>query len=395
MKNIYNHIRISQLIAKEVNDGLDSKEQQELTEWIMEDEDNYKLYDKIRSQENFIGWDQQFRSVDVEKGWQKFDKAIMRNRRVVMMRTLVQYAAAVLIPLFIAGIGYFLYTDINKQESIAHLPHFVNQKPKARLILADGQKVNLESVEASAMKEKDGTKIEKGEGNLKYEAAEKQNKTKTLYNTVVIPRGGEYQLQLADGTKVYLNSVSSLKFPVQFNGKTREVELEGEAYFEVTKDAKHPFVVNISGTRIEVLGTSFNVKAYNEEDEVVTTLVEGSVKVKSKGVSGGSMLLKPGQQAIVEQSSGVMDMREVDVGLFTSWKEGVFLFKNQPLEDVMSALARWYDVEVFYPNEKVKSLRFGGHFDRAGDLDMVLNMFNMTRKVNIQRKGKGVVVNAK
>ncbi|MGZ2371354.1 FecR family protein [Ancylomarina sp. YFZ004] len=390
MNRIDQHIRISQLIAKEVNFGLDEIEKQKLDFWINESEENRQVYDRIRKQEGFLNWDEDFHQVNVEEGWKRFDEAVNPKRIVFAFQTILRYAAVILVPLFLSGVGYYLYNDLislPEQEQFAQLQV---QKPKAQLILANGKKVNLDNKKVSALKEKDGTRIEKGEGNLTYQAG--GEKGKLLYNTVEIPSGSEYKLVLADGTKVHLNAMSSLKFPVQFSEEIREVELFGEAYFEVTKDAKHPFVVNVSGTRVEVLGTSFNVKAYEGNEEVVTTLVEGSVKVQSSAYEAESLFLEPGQQAIVNEKTGSIDMREVDVTLFTSWREGVFLFKNQRMEDIMIELARWYDLKVFYNNPSAKEHRFGGHFNRSSEISSIMEMFELTNKVNAEINGETIVI---
>jgi len=387
VNRIDQHIRISQLIAKEVNFGLDEKENQELYFWINESEENKQVYDRIRNREEFLDWDENFHQVDVEEGWKRFDEAINPKRIVLVFQSILRYAAVILVPLFLSGVGYYLYNDLmNQPLQQKQLAKLELAKSKAQLILANGQKVILDNNRTSALKEKDGTRIEKGKGNLKYKAGDE--KGKLLYNTVEIPRGSEYELVLSDGTKVHLNAMSSLKFPVQFSDKTREVELSGEAYFDVTKDAKHPFVVNVSGTRVEVLGTSFNVKAYEENEEVVTTLVEGRVKVESSGFKSESMLLEPGQQAIVDEKTGDMNRSEVDVALFTSWREGVFLFKDQRMEDIMIELARWYDLKVFYKIPSAKEYRFGGHFNRNSEISSIMEMFELTRKVKVNVNGE-------
>jgi len=394
VNRIDQHIRISQLIAKEVNFGLDEKENQELYFWINESEENKQVYDRIRNREEFLDWDENFHQVDVEEGWKRFDEAINPKRIVLVFQSILRYAAVILVPLFLSGVGYYLYNDLmNQPLQQKQLAKLELAKSKAQLILANGQKVILDNNRTSALKEKDGTRIEKGKGNLKYKAGDE--KGKLLYNTVEIPRGSEYELVLSDGTKVHLNAMSSLKFPVQFSDKTREVELSGEAYFDVTKDAKHPFVVNVSGTRVEVLGTSFNVKAYEENEEVVTTLVEGRVKVESSGFKSESMLLEPGQQAIVDEKTGDMNRSEVDVALFTSWREGVFLFKDQRMEDIMIELARWYDLKVFYKIPSAKEYRFGGHFNRNSEISSIMEMFELTRKVKVNVNGETIVIDEK
>ncbi len=394
MNRVDHHIRISQLIAKEVNFGLDDNEKQELNTWMNDSEENSQAYSRIRNKKSFLNWDDDFHQVNVEEGWKRFDEAVNPNRIVFAFQTILRYAAVIFIPLFFAGVGYYLYNDLISlsQQQQEQFAKYEPQAPKAQLTLADGRKVNLDDYKVAALKEKDGTQIEKGEGNLKYQAGEEKRKGKPLYNTVEIPRGSDYKLVLSDGTKVHLNAMSSLKFPVQFSGKTREVHLTGEAYFEVRKDAKHPFIVNVSGTKVEVLGTSFNVKAYTEEENIVTTLVEGSVKVQSSGFMAEPMLLEPGQQAVANEKTGSMDMREVNVALFTSWREGVFLFKNQRMEDIMIELARWYDLKVFYTNPSVKEFRFGGHFNRSSEISSIMEMFELTHKVDAKIDGGTIVI---
>ncbi|RXQ87851.1 DUF4974 domain-containing protein [Ancylomarina salipaludis] len=393
MNRIDHHIRISQLIAKEVNFGLDESERQELNAWINNSEENQIAYERIRNQEEFLNWDENFHQVNVDEGWERFEKALTPSRVKFAFQTIFRYAAVLFVPLFLAGVAYYLYDDLSKQTSYQNIARIDVKKPEAQLILADGQKVSLCNKGISALKEKDGTQIEKGEGRLKYQAG--NDKRTLLYNTVRIPKGSEYELVLADGTKVHLNAMSSLKFPIQFIGKTRGVELTGEAYFEVSKDAKHPFVIDVMGTKVEVLGTSFNVKAYKEDENVVTTLVEGSVKVRSSGFKAKTMMLEPGQQAVVSEKSGAIKMQNVDVNLFTSWREGVFLFKDERIEDIMTELSRWYDLKVFYKNQSIKEYRFGGHFNRNSEIGSIMEMFELTRKVDVEINGQTIVIGEK
>ena len=394
MDRIDYYIRISQLIAREVNYELTPDERQELENWLNECEDNFKLYNKIHSREKFLNWDQQFHQINTKEGWDRFDSVVRPSKRIEVFQAVLRYAAVLLIPMFLAGVGYYLYQDLAKLSE-QQVQEIVSKKqtPKARLILADGRKVNLENEGNVALKEKDGTLIEKDAGSLKYKNKPNEN-SKALYNTVEIPKGADYQLLLADGTKVYLNSMSSLKFPTQFKGNKREVELSGEAYFEVVKDKDRPFLVRAAGTTVKVLGTSFNVKAYDDEDDVITTLVEGSVKVKASEIEK-STLLKPGQQAIVNDKMNDLSVQEVDVDLYTSWREGVFQFKSKRLEDIMNELTRWYDLKIFYMNPVVKDLRFGGHFNKDEEIESIMEMFELTRKVNIQVNGKTILISAK
>ena len=209
------------------------------------------------------------------------------------------------------------------------------------------------------------------------------------YNVIQIPRGGEYIVRLEDGTTVYLNSESELRIPVHFGKGERLVWLTGEAYFEVVKDAKKPFTVQFMSSSVTVLGTSFNIRAYPEEKQSQTTLAEGSVRIYSPG---SSMLLKPGEQAEVNALSGKMVKREVEVKSFTSWKDGRFVFEQQPLEDIMRTLERWYDIRVIFKDEGAKRISLSGNLKRYGDFSQVMKMLQMTGDVRFELHGNDVYI---
>ena len=356
------------------------------------------MIEKIKEGKYFTARNEMYEEVDVNKEWVKFNHAIQnRQSSPGVFKQVLQYAAVLLIPLMCAGLGYYLVqTSSFLKDPVANVIEIQPGGPKAQLILANGSKVDLDNEKVTALREKDGTRIEKESGTLKYQEQEQDNKKDySIYNTVEIPKGGEYQLQLADGTKVHLNSMSSLKFPVRFTGKRREVELTGEAYFEVTKDAQHPFVVNMNGMQIEVLGTSFNVKAYESDSEMVTTLVEGKVKVKAINGRSEQVILHPNQQAQLNHQNGNIEVDEVDVSLYTAWKNGKFLFRDERLEDIMKELSRWYDIKVFYMNQSVKELQFSGNLNKYKDISSMLEMIQVTESVTVEVKGNIIVFSEK
>ena len=238
-----------------------------------------------------------------------------------------------------------------------------------------------------ALQELEGTHIKVDSTTLNYQVAQTASqKEKPIYNKVEIPRGGEYALVLSDGTKVHLNSMSSLRFPVTFGAGARVVELEGEAYFEVSKTGQ-PFLVNTKGVQVEVLGTTFNISAYPDE-EYQATLVNGSVKVNAEKI--GSLILKPSQQATLSVGSNSMQVRTVDTSFYTSWVEGKIHFKDQRLEDIMKTLSRWYDMEVVYQNERIKDFRFGCHLDRYEEIAPFVRLLEKTEKVHAKINGKTI-----
>jgi transmembrane sensor len=276
---------------------------------------------------------------------------------------------------------------------------------RAILKLADGTELVLDSAAKGTVALQGQAKIIKlADGQLSYTTSQ-QTPAEVLYNTVSTPRGGQYQLLLADGTKVWLNASSSLRFPAVFNGKERVVELTGEGYFEVAKEkGKKPFIVNIPGAgQVEVLGTHFNINAYADEAAVKTTLLEGKVKVASREWQVASattndnrqVMLQPGEQAVFGLHSplainlpiaiGTPDLEEV-----MAWKNGMFHFKSVGIETILRQAARWYDVEFEY-KEPVKE-KFSGQISRGVNLDKLLKILELTGKVNFEIHGRRVVV---
>ncbi|WP_184549685.1 FecR family protein [Mucilaginibacter sp. FT3.2] len=253
---------------------------------------------------------------------------------------------------------------------------------KAVLTLANGKTITLDSAKNGLLASQGSAHIKKTrDGQLIYEDGKPgAADVAAEMNTVSTPRGGQYQLVLNDGSKVWLNSASSLSFPAVFKGKTREVEITGEAYFEVAKNAKMPFRVKVNNTVVEVLGTHFNIMAYNDEAEMKTTLLEGSVKINNKQYSS---LLKPGQQATLGQSGPIKVTDNPDVDDAVAWKEGIFQFRDAGLETIMRQAARWYDVQVSFTG-KTPTKEFTGRISRnvkASELMGMLKYIGVNFKI--------------
>ncbi len=256
---------------------------------------------------------------------------------------------------------------------------------KAVLTLSDGTVLNLDESKSGVLADQGGAQIKKLEdGEVAYTSAENPqngNLGENVFNTITIPRGGQYQLVLPDGTKVSLNASSSLKFPVSFTGNSRVVELEGEAYFEVAtvyrknSSQRQPFIVKTSSQQIEVLGTHFNVNAYRNEEVVKTTLVEGKVRVSSI-VTKETRTLNPGQQTQIAKTGHIRLLKDIDVEEVTAWKDGMFYFNNTDLATIMRQLSRWYNVEVDIDNMPQK--KFNGALPRDVKLSQVLKMMETT-----------------
>ena len=213
-----------------------------------------------------------------------------------------------------------------------------------------------------------------------------------VYNTVRVPGGADYAVELADGTIARLNCETELRYPVRFVGKERRVYLDGEAFFEVAKNAEMPFIVETKQMQVEVTGTQFDVKAYAEDETMQATLVEGGVEVCAYGAGSKPVALTPSQQYVLDVQTRQVEVKKVDVQLYTGWVEGMFVFKNQRLEDVMTMLARWYSVDVFYIGESVKDIRLSANLGRYEHIDKILDIIQETNKIGFSRKGNVVTV---
>ena len=209
-----------------------------------------------------------------------------------------------------------------------------------------------------------------------------------VYNVLSTPRGGEFQVVLPDGTKVWLNSASSLKYPSEFIGNERRVSLTGEAYFEVAKNKEKPFFVSVNNVEVKVLGTHFNIAAYMDDNDVTTTLLEGSVQIKK---SNNLSVISPGQQAIVNNNTEAIKVRQADIGKVMAWKNGYFIFYDEDLISIMKKVSRWYDVEVEYKG-KFNNMRFGGTFYRFKSINELLSHMEQIDNIHFKIEGRRIIV---
>jgi transmembrane sensor len=267
---------------------------------------------------------------------------------------------------------------------------------RAWLRLADGSVVYLDSTDKGLLASQAGMRLEKrDDGSIVYQSIPGVTEPvdALVYNEIRTPRGGQYQVVLSDGTHVWLNAETTLRFPVSFKGRERKVDLSGEAYFEVAKDAGRPFRVMTTGSLVEVYGTHFNVNAYADEASVRTTLLEGSVAVGAAvGESTGKLqMLSPGQQASVKVDGSVEVDDRADTEEAIAWKNGRFQFNSADIRSIMRQIARWYDAEVVFQGNP--SLHFTGQITRRDDVSRVLQMMEMTGEVHFRIEGRKIYVN--
>jgi ferric-dicitrate binding protein FerR (iron transport regulator) len=312
-------------------------------------------------------------------------------------------AAAILLTF---GFGLYQFKNASQAEMQSVEPLAKNDiKPggnKAFLTLANGTKISLDDTQNGKIAEQQGVSITKtAKGELVYtakNAAAKFIAGKQQFNTIETPKGGQYQINLPDGTKVWLNAASSLKYPTSFANTDREVQLTGEAYFEVAKKTvkgqRLPFNVKTEKQLVEVLGTHFNINSYDNEDNTKTTLVEGSVRVTPVAGSGNlavlAKVLKPGEQSVLKGS--LVKVNEVDTEEALAWKEGLFMFDDEDLESIMHKVARWYDVEVVFKDKSLLTKDFSGTVSRFGNVSQVLKKLELTGSVHFKIEGRRIVV---
>lgn len=306
------------------------------------------------------------------------------------------YAVAASI-VMVLGVAIYLYTS-RTPAVITPTPTVVNIPPgtnKATLTLADGKVITLDSTAEGEIANQAGIIIRKTQdGQLVYDIVKDQktqDQGSLAYNTIVTPRGGQYQVNLPDGTKIWLNAASSLKYPAVFNSKQRRVELTGEAYFEVAKDKAHPFIVATDKQEVQVLGTHFNINSYADENATKTTLLEGSVKVSSKGDLSSrrdDVILKPGQQSALRGND--LNVYPVDTEEAIAWKNGDFQFNEADLSSIMRQLSRWYNVDVSFEKKPTAELF---HFTASRNISLAdMQKIFEINGINFKIEGRTLIV---
>lgn len=363
-----------QLVRKRVDGTLSDEERERLERWM-----NGNAKRRLFVERACRYYEKEIPSVDERKiamAWQRFVQAHPQTSRKVGYRWIGAVAASLLI-----GLGCWLLWP----EQVKETPVAVAEQPIqpgrncAVLLLSDGQQIDLQSQQTGQVLTDKQANIYIDSTAVTYESARVQGDS--VYNTIQVPRGGEYRLTLADGTKVWLNSQSSLRFPVAFRGEERRVRLTGEAYFEVTP-GRERFIVETKNMDVRVLGTAFDVNAYEDEAVIRTTLVRGKVEILAGGKE--ACILQPGQQSVVERATGKTDVLQVNASLYTQWKDGRFVFRDRTLEDIMRTLARWYDMEYEFVAPGLREQRFYGVINRFEDVKGLLAQFEKTGKVRFE-----------
>lgn len=388
MKDIIRYQYITSLIAKEQFGTISPGEARELAAWLEENERHGRQYERL-IREDFSAGIKRFASIDVEAGWRKYKKRYPTRKRLAYRWYGVAAAVALLV-----GLGTWQFRgDVNK-ITLAKAD-ILPGTSRAVLVLGDGSERKLELEPRENVIPMSGVIARQEGGEIRYNRVTtdsmKRIDPSPVYNTMKIPTGGEFMLVLEDGTKVWLNSETSLRYPVAFTGERREVQLDGEAYFEVARDETRPFVVQTrKRVNVQVLGTSFNVRAYGDEENVETVLEEGSVRMSG---DTSSVVLEPGTMGVYNSLG--MKMLNVDTELYTAWHKGHFVFQDEMLESILGKLSRWYGMNVFYQNEEVKHLVFSGSVKKYDTIRKLLEALELSGRVSFDLKENTVVVSSK
>ncbi len=382
---------IERIIIKFLNKEADSKEMDQLEDCLGNNHihKTFKEFTRIDYLSTFIMTD-----FDINKGKTAIRNKI-RNKERKRAKTLLSRIAIAASVLALIGFFVFMSHDVSGGNAISTSESNVLKAGSDRAILTldDGSQVALEKGKKFQTKQL----ISKGK-ELIYNASTESKSTnqKQSYNYLTVPRGGQYFVQLSDGTKVWLNSDSKLKYPVNFQkGEKREVELlYGEAYFEVSPSKQHQgakFNILTKVQEIEVLGTKFNIKAYDGEDKITTTLVEGEIQVNLEYFQ---KILKPNQQSQIGLDDGLFNVVDVDAAQEVSWVNGLFIFEDAPLHEMMKVLSRWYDAEVFYEKEELRKFRFTGILERSNSIMDILELVEASSdgQVSIKIKEKVILI---
>lgn len=377
----YDNNYIRRLIQLDLVGGLSPEEKGKLEDWINESEEHRLLFYKIKKQLS-INEIRNYLQTDVEDAWKKvrektFGAPAVRPRRVLKW---LKYAAVVLPVLLSITLWYAWKEKMeNKQATVACLSPV--------LTLDNGEKYQLDPEEQTEIYVDEEVKAYQAGGGLIYDTTARQEENK--YNRIEVPRGSEYWIVLPDGTRVWLNAATELKYPVAFHAKERRVYLKGEAYFEVAPDKNRPFYVETEEVKIRVLGTVFDVNTHYTRG-VRTVLVEGAVALEWGDQK--EIRMKPGELADFDRTTTEVTLKEVDVTSYISWKEGYFVFEDEPLEEIMHTLSLWYDKEFLFVGKRSRALHFSGHIKRYERIETILSAITDVTGVEFRMNGQIILI---
>ena len=373
--------QIKNILKARLDGSITAEEEAILQEWLESDPQHRELLELLEASADRLPLLGHLYGYDEERVWRNIRQEVRRrNLRAFVGKTRKYAAVAVL--LLLSGAGVWRWVDSRNREEAcrAYIEQLTPGIRGAVLTLSSGEHVALEEGGDRTLVEQDGTRIEIAGEELAYHDVTPEEEEIPAWNTVSVPRGREFSLQLSDGTMVWLNSESSLSFPVRFGEGTREVTVTGEAFFDVAKDPDRRFVVHADTVAVVVYGTAFNIAAYEDETDVETTLLRGSVEVTS---GRRKVMLEPGQQARVGRSGAIFDVRQVPAEEYAAWTRGVFAFQEEPLSSICRKLSRWYDVEILPSGFDAEQVRYTGEIRRYETFAEMVRLLERTNQIRI------------
>ena len=386
---VKNDTTIIRLILGHWAGKLSEPEKKELDNWLAQSEKHRVYFQKWCNDERQNELLSKIGCYDPGEGWQQ----VVRKRNMRRNRRWWLVAAASVAILF-GGLAVYRYSKIPVSLPLASEETSIYPgKRMARLITPSGEAVLLDTLRQTEIQQ---MKLHNDQGRVVIQAAcGDANGDQPVYHCLEVPRGGEFSFLLPDSTTVFLNAESRLRFPDRFvPGSERIVYLSGEAYFDVKRDPRSPFLVCLEHSAVKVTGTSFNVKAYPDDTNEATTLISGTVSM-GIGTTEQWIVLKPGEQGYYDATRKTLSQQTVDVNYYTAWKDGVFAFYRQPLEEVMKTLGCWYLFDTHYQNEALKSILYTGKINRHASIREVLHTFELMDELTFDIKGKEVIVRRK
>lgn len=406
MKELKNVYQDATLMKKSLSGEADERELKELEQRLAESPELRKIYSQLQETENLKVAFDEYKHYSSKEAYQVFLHETQQRELNTPKRKLFRmwwYSAAAVVVLAVGVSFYMLNNHLPADEVLVETALINPGTSQAKLTLPDGSVIDVAKKDVDVVVA--GVQVRYKQGVLSYQPTitspqqqqqeqqeqDQQSDEQQISESnqqLVIPRGGENTVILSDGTTVHLNAGSKLTYPVCFRGKSRTVLLEGEAYFDVARDEKHPFVVQTRFGEVTVLGTAFNVNAYNDASACYTTLVNGKVSFSTSNQK--TITLSPGEQAVV--SAGGVKKRSVNLEEYTGWVSGMYVFNNRSLEEIMNTFERWYDIQVYYETSALRSITYSGNLKRYGSVNSFLDALELTGDLTYKVNGRKVLI---
>ena len=379
---------IFELIAEYSAGTISPADAELLRERLESDAEAMRLFREIRETEKILKSVQAQEKIDLQKSWQRLDSSLVgRSRKGRWLFWTVGSVVAASVALLLMFVFPFT-RQVEQPETLVSQVGITPGGVKAVLQYEDGKTIDLTSSSSRIVISDGLVLVNDSLKGLRFDQGELENRP-MKYHTLTVPVGGEDHFTLADGTRVWVNSASEVRFPNCFSGERREIYVKGEVYLEVARDEKHPFIVYTGENEVRVLGTRFNLTAYPDEQKVITTLVEGSVEFRN---DQSSVRLKPGEQSVLNRATNKLEKQKVDVSIYTSWVSGTYEYERSPLSDITRQLSRWYDVQFIYESTEFSNHPFTGVVKRDQSLEEVLSIIEKTTNIRFKISGRTIII---